>query len=161
VNKPITLFHLSKRSVLPWAWAIVATAVALAAIAVWAPWRAASTLVPSEPVRFQIPVPETVNSTPTGAFALSRDGHQLAFGAIASGGVERIFVRSVDSLEARPVPGSEKPSGPPFFWSPDSRFSHTVSAGPPEMAIFLSSPAASNAMIFLQVRSVVRGTEMA
>jgi Tol biopolymer transport system component len=103
-------------------WAIAATAVAVAAVAVWAPWRAATTPVQGESVRFQIPLPEKVTLATTGAFALSPDGRQLAFPATGSDGVQRVWVRALDSLEAHPLPGSESNLVPPFVWSPDSRY---------------------------------------
>ena len=35
----------------------------------------------------------------------------------------RLYLRTMDSLEVRPLEGSEvAPHAPPFFWSPDSRF---------------------------------------
>ena len=108
------------RRALPWA--IAATAAALAAVAFWTPWRATTTPAPAEPVRFQIPLPENVTFGPTGVFALSPDGRQLAFTASGSDGVQRIWVRALESLEARPLSGSESNFLPPFFWSPDSRF---------------------------------------
>jgi Tol biopolymer transport system component len=106
--------------VLPWA--IAATAVAAAAVGVWAPWRAATTPAPAEPVRLQISLPEKLTLAPSGTFALSPDGRQLAFAGVGSDGVQRIWVRALDSIEARPLPGSEAPVVPAFFWSPDSRF---------------------------------------
>ena len=75
-----------------------------------------------EPVRFQVPLPEKLTLPASGAFALSPDGHQLAFVAAGSDGVERLWVRALDSLEARPLRGSESIDPVPFFWSPDSRF---------------------------------------
>jgi Tol biopolymer transport system component len=67
---------------------------------------------------------------PSARFALSPDGRRLAFvGAenpqgtlveILAGGVTRLWVRSLDGLEARPLAGTEGAVGP--FWSPDSRF---------------------------------------
>ena len=47
-------------------------------------------------------------------FALSPDGRQLAF---ADGG--QLWIRPLDSLESRALPGTEEASFP--FWSPDSR----------------------------------------
>jgi len=78
--------------------------------------------VPAEPVRFQILLPEKTASAPSGAFALSPDGRQLAYAAAGSDGVDRLWVRDRDSLEARPLFGSESPAFIPFFWSPDNRF---------------------------------------
>jgi Tol biopolymer transport system component len=75
----------------------------------------------AEPVRFQIPMPEKV-TLGAGAFALSPDGHQLVFAPAGSDGVTRLWVRSLDSLEARQLPGTEGAGQFPPFWSSDSRF---------------------------------------
>jgi Tol biopolymer transport system component len=103
----------------PLLWLVgIATMVAIAAL--WLPWRASA---PAQPlVRFQIPAPLDVQR-PAGMFSLSPDGRLLAFATQASGSPARIWVRPLESLEARPLPGSERPGGqPPFFWSPDSRY---------------------------------------
>jgi len=135
------------RRVLPWAVAVTTTT--LATIALWAPWRATSTLAPSEPVRFQISLPEKMTPVPTSAVVLSPDGRQLAFGAIGSDGMQRVWVRALDSLETRPLPGSESAALVPFFWSPDSRFiafdaggklkKIAISGGPAETVCNLTS----------------------
>jgi len=70
-------------------------------------------------MRFQIPMPET--STPGGSFALSPDGRKLAFLATGVDGQSRVWVRSLETLEARPLDGTEGAVAFPF-WSPDSRF---------------------------------------
>src|SRR5262245_22158327 len=77
------------------------------------------TRTPPVPVRFQIPYPE--KSFPNTVFAVSPDGQSIAFvaGSIAEPG--RIWVRRLDSLDARPLAGSERSGGTPF-WSFDSRF---------------------------------------
>jgi eukaryotic-like serine/threonine-protein kinase len=105
------------RRALPWA--IAATT---AAVAFWAPWRIAATAARAEPIRFQIPVPEKVTPPPVPLFALSPDGRQLAFAATGSDGVQRLWVRGLDSLEVRPLLDSESTFLGLFFWSPDSRF---------------------------------------
>jgi Tol biopolymer transport system component len=77
---------------------------------------------PPQPVqvRFQVPPPEG------GAFrqvlmALSPDGRQLAFLASGKGGgPAQLWVRALDSLEARPLAGTEGALSP--SWSPDGRF---------------------------------------
>ena len=95
-----------------WAgWAAAAVA-AIAAIVAWAPWRA--TPVP-ELARFQVPAPVNaafLSSPPV----LSPDGKKLAFVA----GTQMLWVRSLDTLEARPLPGTEGAAAA-LFWSPDSR----------------------------------------
>jgi hypothetical protein len=74
-------------------------------------------------MRFQIPLPEKTALLSASTFALSPDGRQLAFAAYGADGLPRIWVRPLDSLEARPLPGAESRNliGL-FFWSPDSRF---------------------------------------
>jgi eukaryotic-like serine/threonine-protein kinase len=73
-------------------------------------------------MRWEIPLPQKTVMSTTGSFALSPDGRQLAFAAAGSDGVNRIWIRPLDSLDAHPLPGTEASSFPPFFWSPDSRF---------------------------------------
>ena len=100
------------------AWAIAALAtLALAALAV-VHFREAS----PEPVavRFQIPEPEKAYFGPR--LALSPDGRRLAFTAAATGGRMMVWVRSLDTLEARALPGTDGDDLAALFWSPDSRF---------------------------------------
>ena len=54
-----------------------------------------------------------------GPIALSRDGSQLAYVAIGPDGRRRLYVRALDRLEARVLPGTEDAKYP--FWSPDAR----------------------------------------
>jgi Tol biopolymer transport system component len=94
----------------------------------------------AEPVRFQIGPPEKVTLFP-GPPVVSPDGRRLAF--IASEGTDtRLWVRSLDTLEARPLAGTDGVNQNTFFWSPDSRFlgfvqadklrKIDVSGGPPQ-----------------------------
>ncbi len=74
-------------------------------------------------VRFKDSLPENNSFTVTGVSALSPDGRKLAFSAAGPDGVPRVWLRSMDSLVAQPLPGSE--TGPvliALFWSPDSRY---------------------------------------
>jgi Tol biopolymer transport system component len=74
-----------------------------------------------DPVRFQIP--PTVEFEGPGNFGLSPDGRHLAFVGRGANGIAQIWVRNLDSLEVRPLPGSETGGlTPPPFWSPDGRF---------------------------------------
>lgn len=54
-----------------------------------------------------------------GRFAISPDGRRLAFVAIDAAGNQMLWARSLDSLTAMSIPGTEGASSP--FWSPDSR----------------------------------------
>ncbi len=55
------------------------------------------------------------------AVVLSPDGRRLAFVAISEG-QNRVWVRSLDSLSAQALAGTEGASNAGLFWSPDSRF---------------------------------------
>ena len=75
-------------------------------------------------VRFQIPVPAgSLN------FTLSPDGRQLAILGPGPDGRWLIWIRALDSLETRPLPGTDDVYGPHAFWSPDSRFVAFQSGG--------------------------------
>jgi eukaryotic-like serine/threonine-protein kinase len=56
--------------------------------------------------------------TPVDSFAISPDGRIVAFTATVQG-VQRLWVRRLDHLESRPLPGTDGARYP--FWSPDSR----------------------------------------
>ena len=80
---------------------------------------------PADRVPIRVEVSTGVRLTETSAFALSPDGRQLVFAGSGADGVVRLWVRSLDASEARPLPGTEVALGalvPPMFWSPDSRF---------------------------------------
>jgi Tol biopolymer transport system component len=88
------------------------------------------------PVRFEIRLPAGALT-----FTLSPDGRQLAFLAPGTDGRNLVWVRALDSLEPRPLPGTENVLVP-VFWSPDSRFiafqsgsklkKVDISGGPPQ-----------------------------
>ena len=107
-----------------WVWPAVAIACVLIAAAAFARiylnLRGGTTA--AAPVRFRIPF--TGRPATGGAFALSPDGRQLAFAAVGPDGIGRLWILALDSLEARPLPGTEFAQEviPPIFWSPDSRF---------------------------------------
>ncbi len=76
----------------------------------------------AEPMRLQIELPDRVYLVPPGNLALSPDGRNLAFFAMGSDGVTRLWVRPLNSLEARPLFGTETNYPAAIIWSPDSCF---------------------------------------
>jgi len=81
----------------------------------------------SDPVRFSITPPEKAvfSGSPSitvsvPQFALSPDGRAMVFVASSSGADPEIWLRSIDQVTARSLPGTEGARFP--FWSPDSRW---------------------------------------
>jgi eukaryotic-like serine/threonine-protein kinase len=103
---------------LPWAVAGI-LAAALAALA-FVHFREKP--IVGDAVRLEMPLPEKAIKPATFSFALSPDGRQFGFFAAGPDGVQRLWIRSLDSLEARPLPGSESSVLAPFIWSFDSRY---------------------------------------
>ena len=71
----------------------------------------------ARPVRLQMVAP--ANTAFADSVAVSPDGNWLAFTATDPDGNSSLWVRSLDSLVARSLPGTEGARQP--FWSPDSR----------------------------------------
>lgn len=60
-------------------------------------------------------------------FAISPDGRTLVFVALSADRTRMLWLQQLDSLTARPLPGTAGANGP--FWSPDSRFVGFVAQG--------------------------------
>ncbi len=105
----------ARMMLLPWAIAAVLL-TALAGVL----WRTSKD-VPAAPVRYSLEIPPqaalVLTSRP--AVAVSPDGSTLIFTA-ASGGVERLYVRRVNSFDAEALAGTEGGSHPVI--SPDGRW---------------------------------------
>jgi Tol biopolymer transport system component len=71
-------------------------------------------------VRFEVPPPE--KSAFTSRPAVSPDGRYIAFGAPAPGGGSVLWLRALDTLDLKQLPGTDGAVGGNLFWSPDSRF---------------------------------------
>ena len=72
------------------------------------------------PTRFSITAPPgTKLDEDAVQVALSPDGRMVAFTATDSGGTSQIYVRPLDTLAARAIPGTDNATA--LFWSPDSR----------------------------------------
>jgi serine/threonine protein kinase/Tol biopolymer transport system component len=73
---------------------------------------------PPRPHVFQYTIPPPENGR-IDSFELSPDGRYVAIGLVGVRGFP-LWVRALDSLEARALPGTENATYP--FWSPDSRY---------------------------------------
>jgi Tol biopolymer transport system component len=106
----------------PWAlW--LSTAVAGLALLACAALYFSRAAAPQYHIRTFIPAPEDATfiffGDGAGPLALSPDGRNLVFLASPAAGAPRLYLRPLDTLEARPLPGTENGMAP--FWSPDSR----------------------------------------
>jgi Tol biopolymer transport system component len=108
------------------AWAVALLALALAGFLFI---RRPSPVAEAAPIRFSVGLPPGV-SFESGEIGinsvLSPDGLRLLIRGI-SDGKERLFLRSLNSLEARPLAGTEGAGS--AFWSPDGRFIAFFAAG--------------------------------
>jgi len=117
---PAKGIHALGRRGLTMSLAALLLVAALASLATWA-------LKPSPPA--PRPVTRTVIDLPPGqhlaglnggpAVAISPDGSQLAYVA-GQDGAQQVYLRRMDSLEARPIPGTEGAVNP--FFSPDGQW---------------------------------------
>jgi len=118
----------------PW---VVAVAMALLVLLMYLQHRGPNN---STTLRFLVYPPPNSSIDAEADAALSPDGNHLAFVAEDLTGKEILWIRSFDSLSARPLAGTEGAAYP--FWSPDGRWvgffanrSHLmkidISGGPP------------------------------
>jgi serine/threonine protein kinase/Tol biopolymer transport system component len=98
---------------------------------------------PAQEVRSQIPKPDGLTFNPGTQAAISPDGRWLAFPAVGPDGESRMYVRALDSLEVRALPGSEGilRVSPPPFWSHDSRFVGYAAQGKLKLSEVTGTPA--------------------
>ncbi len=110
-----------KRRRVAWSVAAIACVVAVAAVASRFLNRTSSPEAGGGVLRFSVGPPQDMEfSGGGGVLALSPDGRFLAFVASTGPGNDKLWLRSLDSPEARPLDGTEGAGQP--FWSPDSRF---------------------------------------
>ena len=98
------------------AWLAAVGVLSLIAVAT-AAWPRRPTPPPPE-VQFEIDTPSVSDPDDLASMALSPDAQKLAFVAPVDG-QPHLWVRQLDSVVSRPIPGTADASTP--FWSPDSR----------------------------------------
>lgn len=99
-------------------WILAAALAALAALAFLLPYVRAPKNEEVHAVRLTIPPPEKgIVST----VSVSPDGRRVVYGAPNADGKPMLWLRSLDSLTAQPLPGTDNAFFN-TFWSPDSRY---------------------------------------
>jgi|WetSurMetagenome_2_1015567.scaffolds.fasta_scaffold01676_4 eukaryotic-like serine/threonine-protein kinase len=120
---PAVVVHRRKsREKLAWGLAGASLAVA-AALGVGFTLRAPKA---ESPVRFQFVLPPGMSVVQ--APRISPDGKNLAFSAVGADGKNQIWIRPLEALEPRPIPGTEGATFRPF-WAPDSRHIGFIAGG--------------------------------
>ena len=100
------------------AWIVAAVSVIAAIVGFWSAWQRPP--VEEQSLQFRIATPPGAELLlgAGGGSTISPDGRTVAFLA-TSGGSPKLWLRPLDSLEARELVGTEGAQFP--FWSPDSR----------------------------------------
>ncbi len=99
-----------------WLWPALA-AILLASTAILSFVHFRETPPALTPMRFEVPLPA---KNALNAFAISPDGRKLVFNVRGPDGRTALWIRLMDSLEARQLPGTEGVNLDPT-WSPDSQ----------------------------------------
>ena len=103
-----------------WASAFVPWAVAVLALAASVGWALLGGRPGATPPRaLALAVLPPAGTVSSGPIDFSADGRQIAFTAAGADGLAKLYVRSLDALEARALPGTEGAEAP--FFSPDGR----------------------------------------
>ena len=145
-----------------WLWPTAAAAAIL--IAAGATYQFRPTSQPAGRVtRFQVPLPEGVQIVPLDFYVqVSSDGSKLAF--TTSGDKGGIWIRDLESVEARLLPGTAGAVAP--FWSPDNKslafgagntlMRVDIFGGPPQVLYEASFPVGS--VLWTEDGEIVFGT---
>jgi Tol biopolymer transport system component/tRNA A-37 threonylcarbamoyl transferase component Bud32 len=109
-----------RRTWMPW---VAALAFCLGTV-VWS-MRSIDRAEPTSLPMIRFDVPAAVQLSESGQFSVSPDGRHLVFAGSGDDRILRLWLKSFDAPEIRPLRGTEAevvPVIPPMFWSPDSQF---------------------------------------
>ncbi len=132
-----TAAHLAQPAAVrtgPWrqvAMAAGAVAVAALAFGVWA-WQR-EPVQPTVRVSVSFPTGEKIRSSPTRRFTLSRDGSRLVYVGTDSMSGDQLWIRDLNSLTGRPLPGTSGALAP--FFSPDGQSVGFFTGNPGDLRI--------------------------
>ncbi len=100
-------------------WIVAAVAILLAILVLAFTYFRSPPTSESRAMRFYVLPPEATRFS-TACDFISPDGRRVVFAAVNKEGKRQLWIRSLDSLEAQLLPGTEDATQ--AFWSPDSRF---------------------------------------
>jgi serine/threonine-protein kinase len=105
-----------------WLWPAVAAGVIVAGatLAFWAPWKKPTGL--TQAVRFEVGPAEKMTFIDGTVMAVSPDGRWMVVPALGEDSARRYYLRAIDGVEVRALPGTETSIPPPASWSYDSRW---------------------------------------
>ena len=127
---PVPLRIEQKPSRRPWLPLIAGVAISVVAGGYWLAKRFTQLDDPPKPARFAVVPPAGFaleGAASRQSFALPPDGAHLAFTAMDSSGEFSVFVRDLNSLQPRLVPGTE--GAHTVFWPPDGRSLYLTANG--------------------------------
>jgi eukaryotic-like serine/threonine-protein kinase len=120
-NRMARAASASRRPAAVMSMAVVALIALTAAAATWFAARAWNPSPPARPLRFQVTgAPHRELLPDASAVSLSPDGQTLAMLATDSAFTTSIWIRRLDALKPRELPGTQNTTV--MFWSPDSRY---------------------------------------
>ena len=104
-----------------WLWPAVAAIVVVAGtVADWAPWGKPAD--PTQAVRFEVGPSDKMTFINQASMAVSPDGRWMVLPARGEDGVAHLYLRALDGVAVRALPGTEGTSSAPASWSYDSRW---------------------------------------
>jgi serine/threonine-protein kinase len=104
------------------AWSVAGAAIvaAIAALVLWSPWPSGTQSHAVTRFTINLPPGQRLAGLSNPALAFSADGGQLAYVATTQDGVQQIYLRAMEGIEARPLSGTEGATSP--FFSPDGQW---------------------------------------
>ncbi len=124
-------------------------------VALWG-WLRPASESPTHPARFAVPLPDDhqFSDLPGADLAFSPDGSRFVYRGQSASGAQ-LYVRAIDELAARPIPGTEGASQP--FFSPDGQWLGFYSDGQLQKVQVTGGPALPITEVSERIRGATWG----